>query len=121
MTEFSGALDNPNFDGNTILLECEDSKYVYISGLETFDFRTSDKIIEYISLIGNNMTPYALAIGEKFTCFIYHCYKFIENEKIQESSLLNTSDNSMDPYYYHFEKCDDSVFKTVEANRIHTS
>ena len=28
MTEFSGAIDNPNFDGNTILLECVDSKYV---------------------------------------------------------------------------------------------
>ena len=40
MTEFSGALDNPNFDGNTILLECEDNKYIYISGLEIFEFRT---------------------------------------------------------------------------------
>ena len=36
MTEYSGALNNSNFDGNTILLECEDSKYVYISGLEIF-------------------------------------------------------------------------------------
>ena len=44
MTEFSGALKKSNFDGNTILLECEDSKYVYISGLEISDFRTSDKI-----------------------------------------------------------------------------
>ena len=51
MTDFSGALNNPNFDGNTILLECEDSKYVYISGLEVFEFKTSDKIIDYISLM----------------------------------------------------------------------
>ena len=28
LTEFSGALNNSNFDGNTSLLECEDSKYV---------------------------------------------------------------------------------------------
>ena len=33
MTELSGALNNPDFDGKTILLECEDSKYVYISRL----------------------------------------------------------------------------------------
>ena len=31
MTECSGALNSPNFDGNAILLECEDSKYLYIS------------------------------------------------------------------------------------------
>ena len=46
MTEFSGALDNTDLDGNPILLECEDSKYVYISGLEIFEFRTNDKIID---------------------------------------------------------------------------
>ena len=36
MTEFSGALNNCNFDGNTSLLECEVSKFVYIAGLEIF-------------------------------------------------------------------------------------
>ena len=65
MTGFSGALNNSNFDSNIILLECEDSKYIYISGLEIFEFRTSDKIIDYKSLMGNNMTPYAFAVGEK--------------------------------------------------------
>ena len=58
MTEFSGALDNSNFDGNTILVECEDSNYFYISGLEIFEIRTSDKFTNYISLMCNNMTPY---------------------------------------------------------------
>ena len=43
MTEFSGALKISNFDGETILLECEDIKYVYISGLEVFEFKTDDK------------------------------------------------------------------------------
>ena len=33
MTEFSGGGDNnSDFDGNTLLLECEYGKYVYISG-----------------------------------------------------------------------------------------
>ena len=64
MTEFSGALNNSNSDGNTILQECEDSKDVYISGLEIFEFTTDDKFLDYISLMGNNMTPYTFAVEE---------------------------------------------------------
>ena len=33
MTQFSGANDSSSFDGNTLLLECENNEYVYISGL----------------------------------------------------------------------------------------
>ena len=57
MTEFSEAEDKEEIDGNTLLLECEINKYVYISGLEVFKFKADDKIIDYISLIGNNMVP----------------------------------------------------------------
>ena len=67
MTDFSGAEDKD--DGNTLLLECEDSKYIGISGLEFIEFRTDDKIVGYISLIGNNMIPYAIRLGEKYTYF----------------------------------------------------
>ena len=62
MTDFSGAGDEIDFDGNTLLLECEDNGYVFISGLEIFQFKTDDKIIDYISLVGNNMVPYTFAI-----------------------------------------------------------
>ena len=66
MTEFSGAADNSScFDGNTLLLEFENNEYVYISGLEYIKFKTDDQIIEYISLMGNNMTPHAFAIWRK--------------------------------------------------------
>ena len=33
MTELSGARDENYFDGNTLLIECEDKEYVYNSGL----------------------------------------------------------------------------------------
>ena len=65
MTEFSGAGDKDDFDGNTLLLECGDNEYVYVSGLEIFKFKADDKIRDYISLMGNNMIPYAIIIGEK--------------------------------------------------------
>ena len=49
MTEFSGARDKNVFGGSTLLLECEDNEYLYISGLEISKFKTEDKIIDHIS------------------------------------------------------------------------
>ena len=46
MTEFPGAGDKNDSDGNTLLLECENNELVYISGLEIFQFKTDDKIID---------------------------------------------------------------------------
>ena len=115
-------MDNSNFDGNTILLEVEDEKYVYISGLEIFEFRTDDKILDYKSLMGNNMIPYTFAIGEKYTYFKSTHYKFIENDKIEEGTLLNPSSDSLDPYDYHLNKNGLDCFKKLlQCNRIHSS
>ena len=90
MSKFSGVLNNSNFDSNTVLLECEDSKYVRISGLEICEFRTDNKILGYKSLIGNNMIPNTFSVGEEYTTFISTQYKFIENDKIEEGTLLNS-------------------------------
>ena len=68
MTEFSGAVDNSSdFDGKTLLLQCENNEYVYISGLEISKFKIDDKIGDDTSLMGNNMIPYTFAVGEKYT------------------------------------------------------
>ena len=120
MTEFSEGYDNPNFDGNTILLECEDTEYVYISGSEFVNFKTNDKIIGYISLMGNNMSPYTFAIGKKYTYFISVHHKFIENDKIEDGTLLNARNNNLDPFDYHLEKCGVDSFKVLEHSQIHT-
>ena len=121
MTELSGATDNSSrFDGNTLLLECEDNEYVYISGFEITKFKIDDKIIDYISLIGNNMIPHAIIIGERYTYFLYHRYDFIENDKIEEGTLLNAANISSDPYEYHLEKCGIDSFKKLERILIHS-
>ena len=63
MTEFSGLL--------TIVLilmailfhfNVKKNEYVYISRLKIFEFMTDDKIIDYISLLGHNMVPYAFIV-----------------------------------------------------------
>ena len=120
MTEFLGANNSHDYDGNTLLLEFEDNEYIYISGLEIFKFKTDDKTIHYISLIGNNMIPYTFAVGEKYTCFLYYRYKFIENDKIEEGTLLNATNTSLDPYDYHLEKCGIDSFKILERSLIHS-
>ena len=120
MTKYSGANNSHDYDAYTLLLEFGDNEYVYISGLEIFKFKTDDKIIDYISLIGNNMIPYAIMIGEKYTYFLDHHYKFIENNKIEEGTLLNTTNTSWDPYDYHLEKCGIDSFKKLERSLIHS-
>ena len=121
MTEITGTANiGSDFDGNTLLLECENNEYVYISGLEITKFKIDDKIIDYISLIGNNMIPHAIMIGEKYTYFLYHRYKFIENYKIEEGTLLNTTNTSLDPYDYHLQKCGIDSFKKLERCLIHS-
>ena len=69
MTALSGAFDKACFDGNTILLkvglENGKHKYVYIGGDMVCSFMTSDNIYEYISNMGNNLSPYSVTTGEK--------------------------------------------------------
>ena len=66
--------------------------------------------------MGTNMVPYAIIIGEKYTYFIAHHYKFFEKDKIGEGTLLN----SPDPIDYHVEKCGEDVFQKLERCLIHT-
>ena len=67
MRDFSGAENKKVFDGSNILLEIgqENNKhrYVYIGGDMVCSFLTNDKIYKYISNMGNNLTPYSIAIG----------------------------------------------------------
>ena len=66
------------------------------------------------------MISYAIMIGQKYTYFLYNRYKFIENDKIGENTLLNRSNNNLDPYEFHLEKCGINCFKELEHSLIHT-
>lgn len=62
MTKFSGG-SGSKWDGNSILLRIGDDKefqYVYI-GSDISEFATDEKIIAYISSVGNNCVPYPYA------------------------------------------------------------
>ena len=59
--------------------------------------------------MGNNMVPYAIIIGEKYTYFIANHQKYIENNKIDKGTLLIVT--NMYPYDYHFNKCGADIFQ----------
>ena len=86
MTEFSGAKDTEVFDGNTILLEMgkenNKHKYVYIGGDMVCSFLTNAKIYKYISNMGNNLTPYSIAMGEENYYLLAPNFKFIRKDEI---------------------------------------
>ena len=48
-------------------------------------------------------------VGEKYTYFLVHYYKFIESGRIKDGILLNST--NMSPYDYHVEKCGEKSFK----------
>ena len=103
---FIGKSQEDDFDdGNTIVLEFDNNDYIYISGFEIVKFNIEDKIIDYKSLIGNNMVSFPIAVGGKYIYFLDNSWKFIETNKIEEGSLLNRTNNSIDPFEYHIERC----------------
>ena len=62
MTEFSGGYGE-KWDGNSILLRIGDAnefRYVYI-GCTVFEFTADEKVIKYVSSVGNNCVPYPYA------------------------------------------------------------
>ena len=92
MTALSGAFDKSCFDGNTILLkvgiENGKNKYVYIGGDMICSFMTSVNIYEYISNMGNNLSPYSIATGEKNYYLLAPNFSFIKKDKIDYNTLL---------------------------------
>ena len=67
--------------------------------------------------MGNNMIPTAVAIGETKTYFISDHYQLIGNNKIEEGSLLNSTNYSLNPFDYHLAKCGQGAFKTMLSNQ----
>ena len=83
MTLTSGASDNSVFDGNTILhkisKENDKHRYVYIGGDMVCSFLSDDIIYECISSMGNNLTPYVIAIGMENIYFLTPLFIFIKS------------------------------------------
>ena len=91
-----------------------------MSEIENSKFKADDKIIGYTSLMGNNMRPHAIMVGENYTYFISNHHKFIENDKIEEGTLLNGTNKNLEPFLYHLGKCSVDSFKKLERSQNHS-
>ena len=91
MTMFSGASDKEVFDGNTILLKVSEEnnkhRYVYIGVDMVCSFLTNDRIYEYISNMGYNLSPCSIAIGLKNIYYLTSYFKFTKKENIDENDV----------------------------------
>jgi len=99
MTIFSGAKDDPKFDGNSILLELDPNslEYVYI-GECIYSFKAYSKIIVYESPVGNSSVPYPYAIDES-----RNFYLMTENIVLEATqSLEDKLHEGSDPYDYYY-------------------
>ena len=64
------------------------------------------------------MIPYTFAVGDKNTYFLSSQYKNFENDKIEEGTLLNTTNDNLDPILYHLGKCCVDSLKTLERSQF---
>ena len=93
MTALSGAFNKGCFDGNILLLkvgiENGKHKFAYIGGDMLCSFMTSDNVYEYISNMGNNLTPYSVATVEENYYLLTPNFKFIKKDKIFYNNILD--------------------------------
>jgi hypothetical protein len=101
-TEFSGAKDSPEFDGNTILLELPRNKYVFI-GSEIFSFTSFSKIVEYYSPVGNSAVPYPFAIDEDGNIYLM-IEKLVLSYSEKMFKFLENINNDPYDYWYNYNR-----------------
>ena len=108
MTEFSGARDKEVFDGNTILLEISEEndkhRHIYIGSDMICSFLTNDQNYKYISNMGNNLTPYSIAIGWENIYFQTPHFRFVEKKKIHQGDDVELFDNMSNSQIHSFKK-----------------
>ena len=106
MTEYSGAKDDSKWDGNTILLEIVDKKYIFVGNIGVYSFETEDKIIKFTSNVGNNCVPYPVAYGEKNIYYMNDMCQFIPYISIQDNDIrkkISEMDETYDPYEFLYD------------------
>ena len=67
--------------------------------------------------MGNNLTPYSIAVGEENIYFLIPHFKFLKRDRTDDSEL-NTNESSVDPFDYH---CAKNSFKKLRKYELHSN
>ena len=98
MTKFSGG-HGKKFDGNSILLNISNNKYIYICDIIQ-EFTSYSKIIKFVSPVGNNDVPYPYAVDDKNNTYLFSENLCINNKTHNNKFNINKKyDNPYDYYY----------------------
>ena len=113
------------FNGSTNILEMSEEygkhKFVYVGGNMICSFLTNDNTYKYISNLGNNLTPYSIAVGHENIYFLTPHFIFIKREKINDNEFLKANKSSVDPFDYHVSNCGKNSFKKLRIYKIHSN
>ena len=105
-----------DYDENTILLKVSEEnnkhRYIYIGGDMVCSFLTTDKIYKYISNMGNNLTPYSIAIGWENIYFLTPYFRVIKKENIDVDDIDKLFDIDYD---------DITSRENIEINKIYSN
>ena len=128
--EYYYDIDRSGYDGSNILLHIKDYEYIYISS-RLYAFTSLSRIVNFISIEGQNDVPYAYAIDEYNNVYLFRIDSTdIKNQEevtiIMNQHNLNHFQSKMNsdyyhinPYYYYFfvltkeEKLDSTKYKPI--------
>jgi hypothetical protein len=101
---------NNKYEGSTILLEFED-KCIYIGNLNILSFNINETIIEFHSIMGNNLVVYPFILTENYA----YCF----DDKIKR---LDRDFGDIDPYIvlYDFNKKWNKPVKIIKSKILNT-
>ena len=71
--------------------------------------------------MGNNLTPYTIAIGDEYIYFLTPHFNIIKREMIISNEILNTNEKNVDPFDLHVSRCGKNSFKKVKVHKFHSN
>jgi hypothetical protein len=100
--------------GNSILVKLSDNKYVYIGSI-AYQFETEDKILDYVSPVGNSNVPYPIAYGEDNLYYMLD-KQYIKREDIDIEINIANSDNPDQNLYRYFYNANKKIIHTMKRS-----
>jgi hypothetical protein len=115
------------YGGNTVLLRLTGNHHLVIQeNIYKFDVPADDKIIQYVSIMGNSAVPYPFAVGKKNTYLTLE-KAVVSNHKLDSlrpklsKKWITTMTTDNDPYgvYYDFLKKKETQYHMVGIKVLH--
>lgn len=111
--------DSKNSLGNTILAKTDKDKYLFV-GKEIYEFETDDNIEKYYSMIGNNNTPYPIALGEKYVYFMLD-KKYLDKSEFDDQKMNEKKWEDAYGYFYQWKNDKQKKFKKFKKVKVYDS